>query len=400
MSHETIEVDRTKQIYLSSPSESVSNWGSWEYAFNIKLRAKKLCYLLDPIPSKREGGIEVSTQIKADDADLFNDVLIKSIHPDNIDMISHTTTPKDMWEALKSTHQRSTAGTRFFYIRELMGSRVEDESDAIIQHLISVSKTAGRLRKLCVDGMISIDDLEIASLTASLPSSFAAVLGPFERQELSRPKDAANAVRDELITRRNREHLGVNVSSSANRVKTQHGNNSNTSNSSSPRDYQHKDRSSAGRQKCDYCQNFHGGKCHKREIDELQKQITDLRIKAPAKSQVAIEDSDDTPSDYSDSVARLAFSALRAGDGRWNVDSGTTNCLVPLDHPLTNASPGSISIRTANNGVMKANMKGNVPSPIPGIEKLRAHQVDGLVEPLLSVSEVTDHGKGVVFLKD
>lgn len=100
MSIKTVEVYRTKQVYVLSPSESVSNWVSWEYAFTIKLRAKKLCYLLDPIPSKKEDGLEVMMQVKLDDADLFNNVLIKLIHPDNIDLISHTTNPKELWEAL------------------------------------------------------------------------------------------------------------------------------------------------------------------------------------------------------------------------------------------------------------------------------------------------------------
>lgn len=49
---------------------------------------------------------------------------------------------------------------------------------------------------------------------------------------------------------------------------------------------------------------------------------------------------------------------------------------------------------------MKSRLKGDVPLLIPGIASIEAHQMEGLVEPLLSVSEVTDHGIGVVFLKE
>lgn len=98
-------------------------------------------------------------QVKLDDADLFNNVLIKLIHPDNIDLISHTTNPKELWEALWLTHQCSTAGTGFFYISKLMEIRIKDDTDVIIQHLISMSKTAGRPRKFFPDVRISIDDL-------------------------------------------------------------------------------------------------------------------------------------------------------------------------------------------------------------------------------------------------
>lgn len=83
----------------------------------------------------------------------------------------------------------------------------------------------------------------------------------------------------------------------------------------------------------------------------------------------------------------------------WNVDSGTTNCLVPKTFPISNCKTGTITVRTANDQVMESSTKGYVHSPIPGITTIEAHQIDGLVEPLLSLSEVTDHGIGVIFLK-
>lgn len=49
---------------------------------------------------------------------------------------------------------------------------------------------------------------------------------------------------------------------------------------------------------------------------------------------------------------------------------------------------------------MKSGFKGQVVSPVPGIHTLNVHQVKGLVEPLLSVSDITDRGVGVVFLRD
>lgn len=391
---ETTETERVKKIYLSSPSESVSNWGSWEYAFQIKLKAKKLRYLLDDIPSKKEDGIEVSTVVKAHDADLFNDLLISSIHHENIELLSHTTIPKEMWESLRSTHQRSTAGTRFYYIRQMMTCQLADESEAITEHLIEMSRVAGRLRKLCPRGMISIDDLEIASMTASLPSSFSVVLSPFERQEDARPKDAANAVRDELITRKNRSNLQSGSTSSANRADGK----SQTFSNSEKKDSKGKER--APRTRCDYCKNYHGGKCHKKEVDELEKQINELKTEKGGKSQVAIEDSDDTTSDYSETMARSAYNCAGSRDGRWNVDSGTTNCLVPTKHHLNDSVGSDLHIRTANNAVMNASCQGKVKSPIPGISSLNAHAVKGLVEPLLSVADITDSGKAVIFLKN
>lgn len=158
----------------------------------------------------------MSAQRKADNADLFNDLLIGSIHHENIESINHTTVSKEMRESLRSTHQRLTAGTHVYYIRPLMTSQVADESEAITKHLPEMSRVARQLRKLWPNGTIKIYDLEIASLTLSLPCSFSLVLSPFERQDSARPKDAANTVRDELVARNNGSNIPVMATAVAN----------------------------------------------------------------------------------------------------------------------------------------------------------------------------------------
>lgn len=168
------------KVYLSSPQELVSNWVSWEYSFQIKLKEKKLWYLLDAIPSKIEDGVEVSHQKTAEGADPFNDLLVGSIHHKNIELIGHTTIPSEMWESLWLTNQGSTSGTRFYYIRQLITAHVVNEPEVITGHLIKMSRIAVQLRKLCPNGTISIDDLGIESMTASLPSSFSMVLSQFK----------------------------------------------------------------------------------------------------------------------------------------------------------------------------------------------------------------------------
>ena len=179
----------------------------------------------------------------------------------------------------------------------------------------------------------------------------------------------------------------------ANRVETKSQSYSN----SERKDGKGRDR--APRSKCEYCKNFHGGKCHKKEVDELEKKIEELKTKT-GKSQVAIEDPDDTDSDYSETMARSASNFANSKPGRWNVDSGTTNCLVPVKHAVSNISSSSLSIRTANNAIMKACNKGLTRSPVPGMSSLTVHSIEGLVEPLLSVSDITDSDVGVVFLKN
>lgn len=155
------------------------------------------------------------TQTKADNADAFSALLIDSIENDNIELVSHTTVPKEMLSALQST-QRATSGTCYYYIRQLMTTCVEDDFDAILEHLSKISKVEGCLRKLCEDGKLSIDDLEVASLTALLPASYSTVTSSFERQESVTAKDVADAVRNEIITCCNLGEITVFTSSSAN----------------------------------------------------------------------------------------------------------------------------------------------------------------------------------------
>lgn len=49
---------------------------------------------------------------------------------------------------------------------------------------------------------------------------------------------------------------------------------------------------------------------------------------------------------------------------------------------------------------MKARSRGSIDLSHLGIQPLIAHSVSGLAKPLLSISEVTNAGKAVVFLRN
>lgn len=84
---------------------------------------------------------------------------------------------------------------------------------------------------------------------------------------------------------------------------------------------------------------------------------------------------------------------------RLNVDSGTSDTLVPPSFQLNNKSESSLVIRTADNSRIKAVSCGKLPLDIKRFPPIRAHLVPGLAEPLLSVSDVTDQGVAVTFLR-
>lgn len=108
-------------------------------------------------------------------------------------------------------------------------------------------------------------------------------------------------------------------------------------------------------------------------------------------------------SEFSDSMARSATATHHTSEKRvkrLNFDSGTSDTLIPSWSCLDNPKPSTLVVRTADNSKIKANLSGRLPLNIPNFPPVTAHQVPGLAEPLLSVSDVTDRGTAVIFLKD
>lgn len=111
----------------------------------------------------------------------------------------------------------------------------------------------------------------------------------------------------------------------------------------------------------------------------------------------------DSNSDFFNSMARLATSIDEFPKKRLkqlNVDLGTSDTLVPSGSRLQNPMTSTLVVRTADNTKIKANFRGQLPLNIKGFPNITAHQVPGLAEPLLSVSDVTYQNTAVIFLKD
>lgn len=111
--------------------------------------------------------------------------------------------------------------------------------------------------------------------------------------------------------------------------------------------------------------------------------------------------SDLETSDFSDSRSCLATSnaANAITTDNLNVDSGSSNVLVPSSWELSAKTSSDLQILTANKGLMNASSKGQLNLSHLGLQSLTAHSVLGVVKPLPFVSEVTDAGKAVFFLQ-
>lgn len=80
-----------------------------------------------------------------------------------------------------------------------MAMSVTDNND-VSSHIIEIGTLGSRLRKLCKNGTIAIEDIQTVSLIASLPESFTSVTSPFKNCEDARFDDVCKAVKVYIVT--------------------------------------------------------------------------------------------------------------------------------------------------------------------------------------------------------
>lgn len=163
------------------------------------------------------------------------------------------------------------------------------------QHLMLISKTATCLRKLCKNGLLSVDDIENAAVISSLPEKFSAVTTHFEQKAAIDNKALTDAIRSSVVTNKNRVNT---LSSTVNVVKAASTSNSHVSSSKT---------SAKKTPVCDHCKGTHKAEnCLRKKNDDLAEHMSVMmkKIEAMGKAKVARPElplsSEDDISDYSD----------------------------------------------------------------------------------------------------
>lgn len=202
MSLEENYVHKQQGIRINSPRNEAFNWVQYEFSMKLILKSKRLYYLIDNT-IKMENGLPVSAETQLNDENLCGALIIESVHEDNVDLLVECGNVAKMWKALSGAHHHVSAGSRYSILRLIMNLKVSDE-DNIIDHLMNINRLGTRLRKLCKDGKISIEDIEVASLTSSLPSSFSGITSRYESLDVVTFKTISDVVREEVLNRKNR----------------------------------------------------------------------------------------------------------------------------------------------------------------------------------------------------
>lgn len=207
--------------------------------------------------------------------------------------------------------------------------------------------------------MISLEDIQTASLIASLPESFTSVTSPFEQHEDAKFEDVSKAVKGHIVTHKNRANqLLANPSSTANSAKIEPSDSKTNSSGTKNRGKKKNESSYAGPGPCTHCKGrYHDiSTCMQKKNEDLNQKV-DALIKQMSSGKANLACDSDSNSDWSDSLARSATATTCSAVSttkRLNVDSGTSNTLVPPAISLTNTSGSSLVIRTADNSKIKA----------------------------------------------
>lgn len=356
MTTETLTESRRRIVQLNSPrGDTESNILQWQFAMTYALKARKLWYLIEGTV-KKENGIPVGEEVRLADSDSLISCILENVHEENINLIMNLSNPKAMWEELQSSHLLNSSGTRYYYLRSLMGLPVPDE-DGIKDHLLLIDNIGTSLSKICVDGRITIEDIKVAALTSSLPSSFNSVTSHFERQSEVTYKSVADAVRGAVVNNKNRPGQS-SISSTANSVKP-----TNVSTNKGGKTGRGERRENG--QICDHCKspNHVIERCLKKQNEDLKNTIESLAKKVDAIGKAKMAQEDD--SDYSDSMARSAtqLTANRTTGFAWNLDSACSNTIVPSTIAITDQKSSSLTLQTADNSLIKASSSGLVHLP-------------------------------------
>lgn len=281
-------------IRLSSPQgDDKTHLLQWQFAMKWALKSRKLWYLIEG-PLKVENGISVSSTVQREDSDALISFILENIHEDNIGFIMDISDPKLMWQEPEEAHLLNSLGYHYYYLQMLMALSTP-EKDGIKDHLMQIDTIRTSLNKICVDGKISIDDIEVAALTASLPSTFSLVTSHFKRKSEVRYKEGSNAVWSAAMN--NKSCINVsNLASTDHSVKsTSEGEKSKGVNSWKKK----KDTPPL----CSHCDSPHHSvkRCLKKQNVNLRSTIETLvkKVDAIVNAKMAYEDD----SDYSDLMA-------------------------------------------------------------------------------------------------
>lgn len=194
-----------------------------------------------------------------------------------------------MYLALQSAHQNTSAGSKYMHLRSMMSEQAVDTKD-VGKLLGRMDNLRNKLRNICPDGSVTINNVYISSVISALPEAWSSVTAPLELQHLFTVAQLNNVLRGHIVKLKNCDsHLqqSTSVTTSLAASNTYGSSSKKAKPGTMPR-FSSRTPPTAGESpsSCDHC-GFWGhlvNRCWTKQIDELRKEIDHLNINNKGKN--------------------------------------------------------------------------------------------------------------------
>lgn len=351
------------------------NWSTWRFRMELLLMKEDLWMTVkDPKPEPE--GITSAWNRKDEKA---RAVIGLALDDSQLIHVMEAVSANDMWEKLKSYHERGSLSNKIHVLRKLCSMRLEENGN-LSNHLMEASELVHRLARV---GEMLKEHLVVAILLSSLPESYNPLVTALE----GRPENdlKVDYVKGKLLDewRRKSEKLNENVRENAMKSTLQTEN-----------------RRSFIRA-CYYC----GREGHfQRNCPVLLEETKADMKKQPQVKSTTFQQLSPRSSGEDRGVC---FNMTTSGDvteEKWIIDTGCTKHMTNSTTSLGWWNPCSAEVMLPDGKIVKA--KGRGQGRIVGVgmdgERIEVKlkevlYVPGLSRNVLSVNRITEEGYSVVF---
>jgi hypothetical protein len=184
----------TARLPILKPPGSDSNYLNWKKVVLRVLKTAKVNHVLTPVDVKRR------PPTWEEDNDLVCAVLVQIVDEANLRHLANEDTASKIWNDLSKAHQDSSSGGRIYWIRKLLGTRME--GDDMNSHLDTLANYYERLNALITpEKPLTAEDVHNAAILSSIPPDWISCVSGLMNQEDVKTEKYVLALKNESVRR-------------------------------------------------------------------------------------------------------------------------------------------------------------------------------------------------------
>ncbi|PLW39848.1 hypothetical protein PCANC_20653 [Puccinia coronata f. sp. avenae] len=376
----------TARLPILKPPGSDSNYLNWKKVVLRVLKTAKVNHVLTPVNVKRR------PPTWEEDNDLVCAVLVQIVDEANLRHLADEDTASKIWNDLSKAHQDSSSGGRIYWIRKLLGTRME--GDDMNSHLDTLANYYERLNALITpEKPLTAEDVHNAAILSSIPPDWISCVSGLMNQEDVKTEKYVSALKNKSVRR---ETQGDIVSVSLTKPTS-----SKPNQSSNPSKAPRGDSSKKPR-RCPLCN------CDSHDLNSCnntRKLIAEHKAAQKAHWEASQQDKSSPSTKPAARADRTSAATLGQSSHKYDEDEESDYSGSEIDVTAGNAVvslsiPSDLpQVRLADHSTVEASHKGLLKLPLTGDKSVKSLVVPSLHEPLLSVAALCDEGFTVVFTK-